>query len=189
MPTVKIHHMLSKLTTIISGLMPRNVFGQFVVSFDGLLDSLIDETRYRDEAPEGVEAYLDVRARTIGTNTLITLMAGATMSSQLQTLMGLVGEAIGLQNDLNGLDKDVKVGEVLNYVFVASGYSKSNPDPGLLIAGIRAAENAHAGAVMNAVQAWKELKGKDRKPGKVMITLLTTHVDWSVKAARYASGG
>ncbi|EHK96616.1 hypothetical protein M7I_7666 [Glarea lozoyensis 74030] len=143
--------------------MPRNVFDQFVVSFDDLLDSLIDETRYRDEAPEGVEAYLDIRARTIGTNTLLTLVAGATISPELHSLMRLVGEAIGLQNDLNGLDKDVKVGEILNYVFVSSGYSKSYPDRGLLVAGIKAAENAHASAAMKAVQAWKELKGKDGK--------------------------
>jgi len=188
LPEVKVHHMLSTLTTFMSGLLPLGVVDQFLVSFDDLVESLVEETQYRDESPEGVEPYLNIRYRTIGTNTLLTLIAGETMSPELHNLMSLVGEAVGLQNDLNGLDKDIKVGEILNYVFVASGYSKSRQEPDLLVAGIKAAEKSHASSVIKALDLWKGLKGEDRRVGLVMVTLLTTHIDWSVKAARYASG-
>jgi hypothetical protein len=180
--------MLSTLTTFINGLLPTSASSQFAASFDDLLESLIHETRYRDECPEGVDTYLDIRSRTIGTNTLLTLMVGSRMSSDIHKLMKYVGEAVGLQNDLNGLDKDVSVGEILNYVFVATEYSMSHQDHDLLVTGIKTAEAAHATAVMGAVDLWKGTEGEDRRIGLVMITLLTTHIDWSVKAARYASG-
>lgn len=110
----------------LSQLLPNAVDYDFVVEdICDCFNAFIDEAWYKAAQSSEVEEYLRIRGITMGINTFMRIFqvdSGTRRcnSAAMQQLGKYVCTAIGIHNDLVGLDKDVKVKEWMNLALVIS---------------------------------------------------------------------
>jgi hypothetical protein len=133
---------------------------------------MMAETLFRDSPLANLDSYMKIRTRTIGMAPFLVLAdesaaSAAEVSEELKELKECFSETIGLQNELIGLDKDLKVEETMNVVVVLGGLRRQLSDSAdgeaeVLRDCAREAERMHSSAVERAVELWRKFRRRAR---------------------------
>ena len=138
--------------------------------------------------------YLSLRTQTIGLQPFFSIIAGVLCPGpQDQSIHDLrrdfheaVSIAIGLQNDLVGLRREIALGQTFNLVLLLleqQGHSLQTSMDGVV--------DCHNEAVSCAVQMAAEIIGQDSSHAQYAASILSfvrTHYAWSSASSRYRTG-
>ncbi|OJJ39647.1 hypothetical protein ASPWEDRAFT_25457 [Aspergillus wentii DTO 134E9] len=155
-----------------------------------------DELLFRQEKlPNNLETYLHIRGRTMGIDPFFTLICSPypgvdpEFVSRVQQLQSMVGLVVGLQNDLIGLEKDCRNGEMMNAVLVSlreqAGGDEIFPE---VVGEICRIHNASLCTAMEIYQRLKvEVSGKryEEVLPTTALAFAETHLKWCASAKRY----
>ncbi|KAF7189632.1 hypothetical protein HII31_09076 [Pseudocercospora fuligena] len=154
------------------------------------------DERARSTSGPSPEAYLAVRTHTIGLEPFFTILESLlldrrddTPTASYATLIASVSLAVGLQNDIVGLEKDLSIGERLNMILLAT---KQNEEQDLETA-LTMAIAMHNDAVKTSLSCYQELISgiscfADQDLGlvaKSALLFLRTHYSWATHSRRY----
>ncbi|GAB1196587.1 hypothetical protein APSETT444_005859 [Aspergillus pseudonomiae] len=108
-------------STQLSKEVARRFFGSVCI----ILEALLDEIKFsQGDLPYNLETYMSIRRRTIGMPSFFTLARSILETKDHQwspEILDMESDAcaiLGLQNDLVGLEKDIRAKEKMNAVFV-----------------------------------------------------------------------
>ncbi|KAK3064474.1 hypothetical protein LTS18_006888 [Coniosporium uncinatum] len=192
-------------------LLPRATYQKIV---DGVADTwagIVAETYLRSQGKVDGDAYLEVRTRTWGLAPFFTLLAACNNTTTADTLdgccagksgammeelEGCVKVAVGVQNDLVGLEKDIRTKDSMNYVLVSAAAAatttvskddvKSVDDVKM---GIERAVEVHDRAVEMATSLLAEIEreGGEAETGcaRQLVAFVGRHFEWAVGSRRY----
>ncbi|KAE8137384.1 isoprenoid synthase domain-containing protein [Aspergillus pseudotamarii] len=188
-------------STYLSLEVARHFFDSVCITLEGLLDEIRFNQGY---LPYNLETYMSIRGRTIGIKPFFTLIKSILETTDHQWSTDIIGmerdifAIIGLQNDLIGLEKDIRTEQQMNAVIVnaahlANKIASAEKDAALQIAtnNISALHNQLIEHVLE-----KRAKIHQRAIGKLEDTLESrfadiqllfteTHLKWCTSAKRY----
>jgi len=190
-------------------LLPRATYQRVV---DGVADTwagIVAETYLRAQAQGQVDGdgYLEVRTRTCGLTPFFALLAYATgtaysqeeccagRSKAVEELEGCVKVAVGVQNDLVGLEKDMKTKESMNYVLVSAITTAGGKDVKSITdvsVAIERAVEVHDRAVEVAMSLLAEIEREggetEVRRARELVAFIGRHFEWAVGSRRYKTG-
>lgn len=173
-------------------LMRKQTYKEFLRSISEVFEGMAEEIEFRERKIPDVSLYLTIRIRTIGLSPFFILLADQCLSQvsgrdeRLSVLETCVNVAIGMQNDLIGLDKDRKVGEWMNFAVLAAMDNISTADTG---DGVLRCVETHNCAVRLALHSWNLMDAgtevADRIYAAKLLHFVHLHFRWAVAAQRY----
>ena len=153
-------------------------------TYAGLIDNILtvfaalDLERAMKDEPSLVDpdVYLRVRCRTVGLDPFFYLVrTELAVEEPLARLEAAVSLAVGLQNDIVGLRKDIMEGERFNFILLrGEGIER----------GLRKAVGCHNRSVRLAAQAMDELPGA-KEDHVLVLGFVARHWAWAKCADRY----
>ncbi|KAJ5749382.1 uncharacterized protein N7511_011078 [Penicillium nucicola] len=147
-----------------------------------------------------MDVYMGIRKRTMGVLPSFTIMSVLTINTEtecvatLKDLGDMVCQAVGLQNDIAGLDKDIRDGEIMNSVLVLAReqISQIADQESIVLHDVtRKVCDDHNRYVLAAVEAWERLEactGKNYTQsllGIIILEFAETHLKWCLSSKRY----
>ena len=152
------------------------------------------EAMLREEAQRiGPPTYLSLRTQTIGLQPFFSIIAGVLCPTPQEQIMHdlrrdfheAVSIAIGLQNDLVGLRREIAFGQTFNLALILEqqGHSLQTSIDGVV--------DCHNEAVSCAVQMAAEIISQDSSHAQYAASILSfvrTHYAWSSASSRYRTG-
>lgn len=198
--TSKIRQVSQTFYSHVRPLLSESTYSSFSEAICNVWTGLVLEADLRQDTVPTVDTYMDMRSRTIGLAPFFALLADCTLSEHhsksdaLAALEHSVSIIVGLQNDLLGLEKDLDMGEVMNFVVVVSGGQiQGGTKTAKMEAGqsaIKKAIAAHNSFVEIAIQQWNLLRNSsthhaELSPGNELIAFIERHLVWSNTTERY----
>ncbi|KAI9923920.1 hypothetical protein MW887_008225 [Aspergillus wentii] len=175
-------HCGSQLSPTVADSLMQAVYGVF--------QGLIDEFSFRQgHLPNTLETYMGIRNRTIGLDPFFVLIRSIFHPSEYLDELALLQKTVctvnGLQNDLVGLDKDLKEGELMNAVVVLQGQ-----DHQALLDTTQTVCLMHNKHILDAMDISQQLqmKMKDQNGAmfaSILLAFTETHFKWCTLAKRY----
>lgn len=201
-PSSRVNHVTRTFCKHLQSLLSEETYRRVTQSICSVLSGMVTETQYRakDSMPPSIEEYMKVRARTIGTIPFMVLLESEVLpvdhikSSALRALEKEINMIIGLQNDVLGLEKDLREGCTMNFVVVASGFQSTQP---MTIEMQRSVETAvaklvgvHNEKLQLSNRLRKALRNKEDDLGESDVAeslylLSASHFYWASAARRY----
>ncbi|KAK4550837.1 hypothetical protein LTR36_000417 [Oleoguttula mirabilis] len=177
------------------GLLPERAYIAFIAAIINVLQGISAERVYRELGDIDEQTYINIRLRTVGLQPFFVLLSHtfrvasceASAGSLLMVLESSLALAVGLQNDILGLSKDLQLGEICNFVILDSQRSGHGFDSSL-----GKAVRMHNAAVEEAVDSWAKLTehcGSSCGLSSYADSILgfaATHFVWASSAERYA---
>jgi hypothetical protein len=186
----KVQHACKAFRSYVRDLLPRSTYKPLLQGVSEVFEGMIDEIEFREQRVPDVDAYLRIRVRTIGLSPLFILLGGYCFdhvpSRRVPALEMCVKVAVGMQNDLMGLEKDRSVGEWMNFAIIATmdHTSVTERRDGLL-----RCVKAHNAAVRQAVHCWELLQAgaddAERWYAWQLLRFVELHYQWACTASRY----
>lgn len=173
-------------------LLPHDLHRGLLRASATVLEAMLSESQWRTQASIEESTYLFIRCETIGMRPFFLLAhynfdptsALKPRHPRLETAMSNLRTAVGLQNDLIGLERDLGEGELFNYVLRSRRPSVEKMGQRWM-----RAIALHNEAIRSAIEAWKVL----RRAGKVgeleclecLLKFVERHFLWATSAVRY----
>ncbi|KAK5132354.1 hypothetical protein LTR08_009189 [Meristemomyces frigidus] len=193
--TQRVSALTKAFVSQVRGLLPTHVYANLVKSITRVWQAMATEQSCRDLPIIDQKTFLSIRMRTVGLHPFYVLLSHAfklsrwkpEVQSLLKELETSLALAVGLQNDMLGLSKDLDVGETFN--FVVFGSRNGNDD---LDSSLERAVAMHNAAVERAFDCWEEIGERcDADSGQMryaesLLGFVASHFAWASKAERYA---
>ncbi|KAL1635310.1 hypothetical protein SLS56_001733 [Neofusicoccum ribis] len=194
-PVVKVCHVIRSLRMRISQLLGHGSAIAMLRDVKACLEGQMDELRYRSSPCTSLQEYSRIRHRSIGAMPFLTLAAlqlahdsSAKANRFLVSLKELVVSIVFLQNDLVGLEKDLKEDVSMN-AFMVMRQSRGSPTIPTSedLAELAAQHNA---LVSKALFMYRRNAGQDGSDTYTLaatsiISFIETHLTWARKSRRY----
>jgi hypothetical protein len=176
----------------INELLQKSTHKKLIRSISEVFEGMVEEIDFRERRMPDVGLYLAIRVRTIGLSPFFTLLAeqligeSSARDERRSALEMCVKVAVGMQNDIIGLDRDRSVGEWLNFAVIAAmdHISITDTEDGVL----RCVET-HNCAVRLALHSWSLLTSSADEGERVyavqLLRFVHAHFKWAVAAQRY----
>ena len=156
----------------------------------------------RTAALLNTETYLGIRMRTVGLLPFFTIVEHNLFDSRkdagtrrIQEMEALVNCAVGLQNDIVGLERDITSGDRLNLISVVARAAEDDagrtPSSCNIESALFRASELHNVAVKSAMSWFCELSGSvsEQSPEFVfascLLDFISRHFTWASSAKRY----
>ncbi len=185
-------------------LLTRKVFVSACEEIRIVLESFIEESRFRENGFRDTAEYLALRQKTIGLGPWLPML-GANIQGDptsetercLAELRSCVTRAVGLQNDICGLMGDLNKGDTMNFVYVYHyprllspiGDRLSSRDPDEYRCGSLVAADEHNAATASAKDAYERLcirgSAAEKLFARHLYHLTATHLLWARESERY----
>lgn len=176
----------------IQTLLPHDLHLDLLRASATVLEAMLSENHWRTQASINESTYLFIRCETIGMRPFFLLAhynfdptsALKPLHPCLETAMSDLRTAVGLQNDLIGLERDLGEGELFNYIL-----RSERPSVETMGQRWKSAIALHNEAIRSAIDAWKILK-RAGKVGEVkclecLLKFVERHFLWATSAGRY----
>ena len=178
------------------------------VTFRHIRDVLlgfVEESLFRETETWDIDHYLSIHTKTIGLRPWFAMLMISDASipmSEADALMAnlktWVTFAIGLQNDIIGLERDLERGQTMNFITVLRNQA-TGASANFLALGIDAYDKEAYTAIQYHNEAFRWATGcfnsisrcgsrTDRSQASKIYHLLSTHKNWAVKFGRYGKG-
>ncbi|KAK4618712.1 hypothetical protein CLAFUW4_12624 [Fulvia fulva] len=173
-------------------LLPCTVQSKLRAASIDTLDALALEHKWRHRSSINESAYLSIRTKTIGVTPFFLLVrynfdhdsSFLTQNVELESLMSDAELAIGLQNDLIGLSRDIEKGERFNYILRLESPSLDEREARTL-----KAVNIHNNAIRSATATWENLKAGSGASAQAcadsLMKFVERHYLWASTSKRY----
>ncbi|RJE25566.1 hypothetical protein PHISCL_02106 [Aspergillus sclerotialis] len=158
------------------------------------------ELELREKAlASDLETYINIRMRTVGVAPFFSLIKSEYSpgyhAEELLEMQRDIYTAVGLQNDLIGLEKDIQTGEAMNAVIYAmkSTRQKEGHDVGIGLPGaVSLVCELHNTAITRALKRHDHLISTPECPpssgiiiANAMLLCTATHLEWCVSTKQY----
>lgn len=203
-PSSRVTHITYAFCRHLQALLAEQTYRNVSATICTVLGGIMAEMPFRAKgtSPETIDEYMAIRVRTIGIAPLAALLASEnidvshTASSALRALEKEIFAIVGLQNDILGLEKDLRTGEMMNFVVVDSGIDLATADV-LTEAGRGKVREGVAHLVLyhnERLQLAKRLRkviasrpedNGEREVAEGLYLLTATHFYWASAARRY----
>lgn len=180
-----------------------DVFFQAVCN---VFQSFLDEKSFLQSGSYDLQVYMSIRSRTIAIRPFFEAIKNEYIHEdrrlcpaweKLEHLQFEVDRAVGLQNDLVGLERDLKAKESMNAVVAAirsSGGDVGNVEEELLNKCISQVSTIHNGHVTRALELYSQidlackpiLSHPSRETARLILMMSETHLQWCVSSKRYS---
>ena len=173
-------------------LLPHGLYQGLLRASATVLEAMLSESQWRTQASINESTYLFIRCETIGMRPFFLLAhynfdptsALKPLHPRLETAMSNIRTAVGLQNDLIGLERDLGEGELFNYILRSRRPSVENMGQRWM-----RAIALHNEAIRSAIEASKDLR-RAEKVGEVsclecLLKFVERHFLWATSAVRY----
>lgn len=173
-------------------LLPHDLHRGLLRASATVLEAMLSESKWRTQASIDEPTYLSIRCETIGMRPFFLLAhynfdpesALKPLHPRLETAMSNLRTAVGLQNDLIGLERDLGEGELFNYVL-----RSRRPSVEKMGQRWQRAIALHNETIRSAIEAWKVLR-RAGKAGEVeclecLLKFVERHFLWATSAVRY----
>ncbi|KAG4440435.1 hypothetical protein IFR05_004079 [Cadophora sp. M221] len=179
-----IQHIVREFRIYTHHILPAAIYNTFMEDVNKVFAWMITETNFRESPPPSVDAYMKIRAETVGISPFFTLVEGSlnkpmsylrpSPSAPMTELKSLLNEIIGLQNDLIGLDKDIDAGWSVNVVTVLGGLRlrfPGSPEEKIRVLKecAREVEKMYADAIRNAIECCEAIYRSSKSPSEQML--------------------
>lgn len=173
-------------------LLPKPTYKLLLQSVSKVFDGMVEEIEFREHRIPDVNLYLGIRVRTIGLSPFFVLLPdqhfrqGMAKDESFSALEMCVKVAVGMQNDLIGLEKDRFQGEWMNFATIAAmdHISVTDTEDGVL----RCVET-HNCAIRLALHCWSLLdvgaEEAERLYALRLLQFVGLHFQWAAAAQRY----
>jgi hypothetical protein len=173
-------------------LVPASVYNHFLLAISDLWQSMLTELGHRKDGAINEVEYLALRMRTIGLAPLFVLVqhhfnvlqVPEDEKSTLDKMIAHVKMAVGLQNDVVGLERDLAQCEAFNFVLLLG---REHTVDHIRQRRIKAA-TLHNRAVELSLYCWHELKSESRSMqacGDALLVFVHRHFMWAMTSHRY----
>lgn len=173
---------------------------ELLKSISGVWEAILEGTTLKNVQKFGEVDYLDVRSRRIGVQPFFLILEHGTDSASkvlgqpgkhglpvLQELKALIGVAVGLQNDIIGLERDHRLGVRFNHVLSTAENSTMEAVTSALTSSVR----LHNETVLSISDCCAKLSllGEVQETlgtvGHSLLACIEPHVKWAVSSQRY----
>jgi hypothetical protein len=187
--------------------LSRDSFRAFFKAISVVFHAHIEESRFiQGMVPGGLPTYMQFRTQTISLNPFFEVIKCEYLDAEWESspiwddLQMHVSRAAGLQNDLIGLERDMKEGEPLNAVIVllrtAGSHDNNLVDDALLADSVNSIAENHNQSVALALDgvgdiclaasaAPRETFSAVASVTRHIVSLADTHLRWCSTAKRY----
>lgn len=203
-PASRVTHISYAFCRHLQSLLREPTYRKVVQSAGVVFGGIVAEMPFRAKAsaPESIDEYMTIRTRTIGIAPLATLLASEHLddehvkSSALRALEKEVYALVGLQNDVLGLEKDLRTGEMMNFVVVDSGIDLSSSEVmtedgrskvrgGVAHLVVYHNERLQLAKRLRKVISSRPEENGEREVAEGLYLLTATHFYWASAARRY----
>ncbi|KAH8205525.1 hypothetical protein TruAng_000231 [Truncatella angustata] len=179
-------------------------FHAFLEAVCTVLRAHVDETRFlQGRITNELSTYMKIRSRTIALDPFFEVIKTEYLPTGMneiphywQKLQHTVSTAVGLQNDLIGLERDIQNGEPLNAAIILMrdyGSDLKELDEALLsecISRVTVEHNRHVAQALELVAEVYELNGATGSDSilevaRHILMICQTHLRWCASAKRY----
>ncbi|CAH0047651.1 unnamed protein product [Clonostachys solani] len=201
----RIQHLTRTLHQHVTCHLPQETCDVFFHEVCGVLYAHIDEFLFLDgRIPQDLDTYMSIRSRTISLNPFFEVIKREYFPTSWQPnrawdrLQEAVSSAAGLQNDLVGLERDMKNDEQMNAVIVlmrSQTEARSADETHALLARcVDTAVDEHnrwMETIFRQAARILEMDGGDQSAAETnqvvqhIVTIARTHLTWCTSAKRY----
>lgn len=186
------HAFVQHVATILAPHVMRSVKDNIIAVWEHMCLEI--DQRARPEGPDLV-AYLNIRTHTVGLGPFFAILQGYCYNghevqiansheSDIKSLYASVSLAVGLQNDIIGLEKDIAIDEQLNMVrLLCKGDGRS------LEEALATAVEMHNKAIMEAIRCRDSVYAESRLSAlaESVLAFSRTHYAWATHSKRYST--
>lgn len=179
---------LDSLECQAEAMLPRKHAARFLECTACYLESQIKELELRQHCAS-LDDYFHVRQASVGIKPFFNLLScGMTESLDFNELEDMVVHTTVLQNDIVGLERDIKSGDSMNAIILATkpqpqGQGECKPEA---MQNLAHRHNAYMQAAMEHYQAMEGRLGFDESRTSTSIMLFASrHLRWAMTSKRY----
>ncbi|KAL1310985.1 hypothetical protein AAFC00_001205 [Neodothiora populina] len=203
-PAERIIHITYAFCRHLQTLLSEFTYRRVILAASDVFGGIMAESPIRATgiAPANMDEYMKIRVRTIGIAPLAMLVESETLpqnhakSSALRALEKEIYGVVGLQNDVLGLEKDLREGEVMNFVVVDSGINLTSSDvmtedgrqkvrEGVAHLVIHHNERLQLAKRLRKAIASRPDDSVEKESAEALYLLSATHFYWASTAKRY----
>ncbi|KAF4306633.1 hypothetical protein GTA08_BOTSDO05894 [Botryosphaeria dothidea] len=194
-PIVKVFHVIRSLWTRIHYLLDQDLAQAMLKDIRACLEGQLAELQYRNTPCTSLAEYACIRRHSIGAMPFLTLTClelsreiPNRQEKLLRHIKDIVVSIVFLQNDLVGLEKDLKEEATMNAFMVRSRSRATSPIPTLQ--DIRELAHQHNTMVSEALFICRSSCGFEDSEGyrlavASVVSFISTHLTWAKKSKRY----
>jgi hypothetical protein len=180
----------------LQALLPLSAYHDLCPDMIAVFEAMYEEISFRQLKDRDLARYLAIRAQTIALFPLFKLVRFSSgsepmASQQISQLESSVSLAVGLQNDIVGVDKDIAQGDWMNYPMVYAESCNSTDKLAAIEIGAQKGVENHNFAVKVAIEQWNVIRdngsSEDREVAAAILILVARHFKWASEAKRYKS--